>query len=153
MGQSRSKYSVTPLSFYIFTEEVRQDFHFVLKVHPLPSSPPHLVLPLLKENESWWILTSNVFNFLSEQSTAWTRFLWTPLLVCFDWLLLMVCKLKRWVKCTKVNIFHLSHASSLISADYHLPYAGIAQSCGGFATMCAFLAYTGANQVENVYKN
>ncbi len=55
---------------------------------------------------------------------------------------------------TIVNIFHLSAASSLISADYHVPYAqALFKVVAGFATTCAFLAYTGAYQVENVYKN
>ena len=51
------------------------------------------------------------------------------------------------------NYFPRSRDFSLMSADYRV-YAHISrQSRGVVASACAFLAYMGAHQVENIYKD
>ncbi len=49
--------------------------------------------------------------------------------------------------------FHRSQAFSPMSTDYRV-YAHIySASRGVVASACALLAYTGANQVDNIYKD
>ncbi len=44
-----------------------------------------------------------------------------------------------------------SRAFSLMGTNYRVYTQASRQSCGVVASACAFLAYTGAHQVENIY--